>query len=579
MLRELHIRNLAIIDEVSVEFDRGLNVLTGETGAGKSIVVDALGLLGGGRATADSIRSGAETLTVTGRFQPAGDAWRSALEDAGFAVEGDELVVRREVSRSGRNRVYLDDQPVTLKLLSALTPFLLRIHTQREELGLVSNELQREWLDRSSGTGGEELLAKVAHRFAQVEAGVAKWDRLTGNEKLRLERIDLLQFQIGEINAAGLNEGEEEELRRDRDLLRNAEAIAGALGTSLALLYDDDESAADRLGRSQRSLAEILAWMPEAEGWNERLGEVRATLEDVIAELRSRLSGAEADPARLNEIEDRLATLERLFRKYGATSRDVLMHRARIEDELRELTGDEADRAELEAKVAKSVADYKEAAGELSRQREVWGVALAEKVHAELEELAMAKAEFSVQLERRKRENSRVELDGVGVDHSAQGLDLVVFHLRANPGEASGPVAKVASGGELARLYLALQLAVNAAAARGAGAADVVDAEPALVFDEVDAGIGGAEAAALGRKLQRLAKGGQILAVTHLPQVASFAGEHFQVSKQTGTDRTRISVRRLSEAERIEEVARMLAGEEVTELSRSHAEELIAGAR
>ena len=572
MLRELHIRNLAIIDEVSVEFDRGLNVLTGETGAGKSIVVDALGLLGGARATADSIRSGTETLTVTGRFQPPGAAWRALLENAGFAPEGDELVVRREISRSGRNRVYLDDQPATLRLLLALAPFLLRIHTQREELGLVSNELQREWLDRSAGGRGEKVLAQVAQRFDQLEAVIAQWERLTGNERLRLERIDLLQFQMGEIGAAGVNDGEEDELRRDRDLLRNAETIAGALGTSMDLLYDDDESAADRLGRSRRALEELSGWMPEAESWGERLDGIRASLEDVVAGLRSRLSAAESDPARLNDIEDRLATLERLFRKYGASSREVLTHRARIEDELRELTGDEADRAQLEARVAKSVDDYEQAALELSRRRQAWGVELAKEVHSELRELAMGKAEFSVRLERRKREGARVKFDGAAVEHSAEGVDRVVFHLRANPGEAAGPVAKVASGGELARLYLALQLAVNTAGRR-----DAVDAaSPALVFDEVDAGIGGAEAAALGRKLQRLATDGQILAVTHLPQVASFAGEHFRVSKQAGPDRTRIAVERLSAAERVEEIARMLAGEEVTELSRSHAEELIA---
>ena len=572
MLRELTIRNLAIIDEVSVEFDRGLNVLTGETGAGKSIVVDALGLLGGARATADSIRSGTETLTVTGRFQPPGGAWRALLENAGFVPEGDELVVRREISRSGRNRVYLDDQPATLRLLLALAPFLLRIHTQREELGLVSNELQREWLDRSAGGRGEKVLAQVAQRFDQLEAVIAQWERLTGNERLRLERIDLLQFQMGEINAARVNDGEEDELRRDRDLLRNAEVIAGALGTSMDLLYDDDESAADRLGRSRRALAELSAWMPEAESWAECLDEIRASLEDVVAGLRSRLSAAESDPARLNDIEDRLATLERLFRKYGASSHEVLTHRARIEDELRELTADEADRAQLEARVEKSVVDYQQAALELSRRRQAWGVELAKEVHSELRELAMGKAEFSVRLERRKREGARVKFEGTAVEHSAEGVDRVVFHLRANPGEAAGPVAKVASGGELARLYLALQLAVNSAGRR-----DIVDAgSPALVFDEVDAGIGGAEAAALGRKLQRLATDGQILAVTHLPQVASFAGEHFRVSKLAGPDRTRIAVERLSAAERVEEIARMLAGEEVTELSRSHAEELIA---
>lgn len=574
MLTELYIRNLAIIDEVVVDFERGLNVLTGETGAGKSIVVDALGLLGGARATADSIRSGAETLTVAGRFRPSGHEWRSALEEAGVSVEGDELVVRREVSRSGRNRVYIEDQPVTLKLLSDLAPQLLRIHTQREELGLVSNELQRAWLDRSSGVRGQQILERVGHCYEELDAAIAKWQRVTGNEKLRLERIDLLEFQIGEINAAAVNAGEEADLRRDRDLLRNAEAIARALGTATELLYDDDESAADRLGHARRALEDVSAWLPEAEDWSRRLDEMRVSLEDLIGELRSRFSDAEADPARLNEVEDRLATLERLFRKYGATSHEVLTHRARIEDELRELTGDEADRALLEANVATAAREYRDAALELSRQRQTWAKALAKRVHIELADLAMGKARFSVGFERRKREGSRIEIDEGAVEYSREGIDRVVFRLQANPGEAAGPVAKVASGGELARLYLALQLAVHAS---GGEATDSV--APVLVFDEVDVGIGGAEAAALGRKLQRLAATGQILAVTHLPQVASFAGEHFEVKKESTRKRTRIAVRRLSPAERIEEIARMLAGEEVTDLSRSHAEELIAEAR
>ncbi len=572
---ELHIRNLAIIEEVGIEFGGGLNVLTGETGAGKSIVVDALGLLGGARAAGDAIRSGAETLTVTGRLRPTGDGWRRTLEEAGLTCEGDEVVVRREVSRSGRNRVYIDDQPVTLRLLAVLAPYILRIHTQREELGLVSSELQREWLDRSAGVAGEALAAKVRDHCREVDVAVSRWERLTGNEKLRLERIDLLRFQISEIENARVNEGEEVELRSDRDFLRNAEQIAEGLGGSLELLYDDDDSAADRMGRSARALEKISAWAPEAEQWRQRLREMMAELGDLAADLRSQLSKAEADPMRLNEAEDRLATLERLFRKYGSTSGEVLAHRARIEDELRELTADEEGRAELEAKLSVSVAAYRGAAMALSAGRRTWGESLAGRVHAELADLAMGKAEFSVRLDRTRRDDSRLEIEGIPVEFSAHGIDRVTFQLRANPGEAAGAISKVASGGELARLYLGLQLAVESSGSRGPGEA----VEPVRVFDEVDAGIGGAEAAALGRKLKRLARGGQILAVTHLPQVASYAENHFRVRKLTRAGRTRISVDRLSESKRVEEVARMLAGEKITDLSKSHAEELIAAAR
>lgn len=574
MLRELHIRNLAIIDEVGIELDRGLNVLTGETGTGKSIVVDALGLLGGARATGDAIRSGAETLTVVGRFRPSGDGWGATLAEAGLKPDGDEVVVRREVSRSGRNRVYLDDQPVTLRLLTVLTPFLLRIHTQREELGLVSSDLQREWLDRSAGADGARLVSQVQERYDELQNALSKWERLAGNEKLRLERIDLLQFQIREIDEAAVNEGEEEHLRGDRDLLRNAEQIAEALGSSIALLYDEDESVADRLGRSARALDGISYWVASADEWGQRLHEALAGVEDLVGDLRSHLARAEADPARLNALEDRLANLERLFRKYGSTSREVLGHRARIEDELRELTSDEQDRSALEARITEALEEYRAAALQLSSKRREWGRALAAKVHGELADLAMGKAEFSVALERRRREDSRLLVEGVPVEYSASGVDQVAFQLKANPGEAAGPVSKVASGGELARLYLALQLAVSAV-----GAHDSSEAEPVLVFDEVDAGIGGAEAAALGRKLQRLAEGGQILAVTHLPQVASYADNHFRVRKTTRARRTRITVEPLSEEKRVEEVARMLAGEEVTDLSRSHAEELIAAGK
>ncbi len=578
MLRELHVRNLAVIEDVSVEFGPGLNVLTGETGAGKSLLIDALCLLAGARASTDLIRADAEALSVDGRFEPRGSGWRAVLEEAGFEP-GAEVVVRREISRSGRNRVYLDDRPVTLALLARLAPYLLRIHTQRDELGLVSNELQRRWLDASAGAEAAALLEQTGTAHETLLGTLERWRRATGSDKLRLERIDLLRFQIGEIQSAGLREAEEVELRRDRDRLRNAEAISEALGESVGSLFDQEGSAFDRIGRCGRLLEGLGAWLPEAGAWQERLDGLQGELQDLVGELRGELDRVDLEPGRLDELEDRLALLERLFRKYGGSSAEALTYLATIEDELGDLEADEEDRAGLQMRLAEAVANYSKVARRLSKARHGWSADLAKRVHRELTDLAMGKAEFDVELEIVPKAGSPVELEGTPVEFSAAGADRVVFTLRANPGEAAGPVAKVASGGELARLYLALQLAAGSDGAPGSRESTNAErtAAPGLVFDEVDAGIGGAEAAALGTKLHRLSNGGQVLVVTHLPQVASFGDLHFQARKAIAGGRTRICVEALDSDARVEEIARMLAGSEITELSRSHAAELIAG--
>ncbi|MDX1503937.1 MAG: hypothetical protein R3325_16380, partial [Thermoanaerobaculia bacterium] len=301
------------------------------------------------------------------------------------------------------------------------------------------------------------------------------------------------------------------------------------------------------------------------EAWATELDELAIRLDEVTRAIRSRLDGVTADPRRLDAIEERLAALERLFRKYGGDSAEVLARRAEIATELEDLLGDEERREELRAGAEGALAEYERAARDLSRARAGWGERLAERIHAELADLAMGKARFSVELERRPSSGSVLEVDGEPVEFSPEGFDQVVFQLAANPGEEALPLASVASGGELSRVYLALQLAVLPDAA----------ARPALVFDEIDAGIGGAEAAALGEKLQRLAGRGQVLVVTHLPQVASFADRHCRVRKRVVAGRTRMEVEPLDPDARVEEVARMLAGREVTELSRSHARELI----
>jgi DNA repair protein RecN (Recombination protein N) len=574
VLREIHIRNLAVLAEASVSFGPGLNILSGETGAGKSIVVDSLGLLAGARASAEMIRSGAEALTVSGMFEPSGQEWRHLLEDAGLDVEGEEVLVRREIARSGRNRVFVNDQPTTLRLLTDLAPFLLRIHGQRDELGLIEPELQRGLLDRTGGAEGAALLQAVAAAFDQHTRLAERLERLTGDDRMRRERLDLLRFQAEEIDSAKPRAGEEAELRGEREVLRHAEAIAHAVGTCFSLLSDDEGSALERIGKSQGLLADVEAWEPQAAAWSAELEELRIRLADLATMLGRRVDDLEADPDRLNAVEERLSLLERIFRKHGADSAAVLARRLEIEAELAELEGDDANRDELAAKVSAALEEYRQAAVTLSKKREEWGKALVASVEAELGDLGLGRARLAVSLERRKRGDSPLLIDGSAVDFGREGLDQVVLLFSPNPGEEPRPLARIASGGELSRIHLALQLASQAESAR-----------PTLVFDEVDTGIGGAEAAALGRKLQRLAhvrqKGaplGQILAVTHLPQVASHADLHFKVSKHVDEGRTSVRVEELDAEARSEEVARMLAGKKVTQLSLSHARELIAGA-
>jgi len=573
VLRELHIRNLAVLAEASVDFGPGLNILSGETGAGKSIVVDSLSLLAGSRASAEMIRSGAEALTVSGVFEPAGSEWRRILDEAGLEAEGPEVLIRREIARNGRNRVFVNDQPTTLRLLSDLAPFLLRIHGQRDELGLIEPELQRGLVDRSGGPEGEALLARVAAAFEQHARFAERLERLTGDDRARREQLDLLRFQAGEIDAAKVRAGEEVELRAEREVLRHAEAIVRALGTCFSLLSEEEGSALERIGKSRDLLADVEEWEPQAAAWGAELNEVRIRVAELGTSLSHRLDGLEADPARLDQIEERLALLERLCRKHGGDTAAVLARRQEIEAELAELEGDAQNRDELEEKVAAALAEYRMSALSLSRKRSEWGKALVERVERELGDLGLGRARLAVSLERRRRADSPLAIDGEAVDFGREGIDQVILLFAPNPGEEPRPLARIASGGELSRIHLALQLATRAEEAR-----------PTLVFDEVDTGISGAEAAALGGKLQRLVwtgakePQGQIFAVTHLPQVASYADLHFKVSKRVEGDRTSVRVEELDKDNRVEEVARMLAGTTVTKLSLSHARELIEGA-
>ena len=567
MLRSLHVRNLAVIERAELEFGPGLNVVTGETGAGKSLVVDSLSLLAGGRASSEMIRTGAGTLAVSGVFEPSGAAWRGQLKDAGVPADGDELLVRREVTREGRNRVFVNDHPVTARLLSTVAHGLIRIFGQRDELGMLSADLQRAWLDRSGGDSLRTLVDSCGEAYGAYREAADRLERLSLDDQLRQERIDLLKFQTSEIDAAGLLPGEDEELRAEREVLRHAEAIAGALHRAIALLSDDELAVDGRVAQAGNALSDISRWQPEAESWVEVLSGVGASVNDLAQELRSRAAACESDPTRLNQIEERLSVIERLTRKHGGSSSDVLEHGRRLSEELFELETADVRREEVQKEAAARLAEYAARAEALSAARRDRAGELEREVLDHLLDLAFERAAFQVEIARELRARSPLELEGERVAFDAWGVDRVAYRFSANPGEDLRLLSRVASGGELARLFLALQTAV-----RGGGPAE----GSTLVFDEVDSGVGGAEAAIVGRKLRRLADGGQILAVTHLPQVASRGNLHLEVKKEVHAGRTRVDVRRLDHERRIEEVARMLAGEHVTDASRSAAAELLA---
>jgi DNA repair protein RecN (Recombination protein N) len=577
VLRELHLTNLAVLAGAGVEFGPGFNVLTGETGAGKSIVLDALALLGGARASADLIRSGAPALAVTGVFAPPGAAWRQPLRAAGLdafeaGAAAGELLVRREIQRDGRNRVFVNDQPATLKLLAELQPHLLRIHGQRDEQELVSAQLQRAWLDRSGGAASQRLLDRVGETWRRHGELAARLANQAAEERLRGERSDLLRFQLSEIDAARLVAGEDESLVAERGVLRNVEAISAALGEAVELLADAEGAVGDRLAQARTRLGGIADWEPQASAWSGEAEELRIRAQELAGALRHRLDAVEADPKRLDAVEDRLAAIERLTKKHGDSAARVLHRAAELRLELERLEAEALDAGELEAAASAALAAYREAALELSRARAAAAPPLAERVIAELADLALPKARFTVRLERRPRADSPLRLPEGPVECGPHGIDAVEFLFSPNPGEEPRPLARVASGGELSRVYLALQLAAGVAEGRGETGV------PALVFDEIDAGMGGAEGFVLGRKLRRLARAGQVLAVTHLAQVASQADHHFKVRKRVEGERTFATVESLEGEERIAEIARMVSGKSVTTSSLSHARQLLESA-
>jgi DNA repair protein RecN (Recombination protein N) len=554
MLVELVVENLAVIESVRVRFHAGLNLLTGETGSGKSIVVDAMGLLLGGRASADMVRAGADRVRVSGIFEVAPDpALLALLESAGIELEDGELLIEREIQSSGKSRAFAGNRPATAALLRDLAPYLADIHGQHDQQRLFASDVQCQMLD--AYTAAEPLLERTAQafeRWKQASAELAELDR-TAQEKLRM--ADLWRFQRNEIEAVTPHSGEDAELENERRVLRNVVRLQEIAGAAFAALSEDPDSVTTQLGQIGKRLDELARIDESATEIHAAIEPARSALDDVARALSRYLDKLEADPARLDEVEARLAAIEKLKRKYGGDVEAVL---AFLEEAVRGLDAVETSsdrRASLEEKSQEATHAYETAARELTAKRRDAASKLSKAVAQELAALAM--------------EKTRVEIRVTEADWSPQGADRVEFLIAPNQGEELKPLEKIASGGELSRVALALKTATAPAKPRKQVAPHT------LVFDEVDAGVGGSAAESVGRRLKKLSGANQVLCVTHLPQIAGFGDHHYFVEKHAERGRTVASVQELTGAARTREIGRMLSGERITPDALRHAEQLL----
>jgi DNA repair protein RecN (Recombination protein N) len=550
MLRELRVKNLALIESAAVPFEGGLNVMTGETGAGKSLVIDALLLLRGGRGQTELIRSGADTATVEAVFDAtAAPAVTSVLEEAGIAVADGEVVIRRELSRTGRHRAFVNDAAVTLGLLQRLGDRLVEIHGQHEHQRLLEPAQQLDLLDRFGRT--EALRDRLGEVFEKYRAARDAVERLRTADRERAQRLDLLRFQVSELDAARLRPGEEAELRAEQRRLQHAEKLTTMLAEASVLLAEDRDAAAGRLARTIRLLREAARLDTAFEAPADALEVAAVHVDEALLAMRAIRDRLDREPGRLESITERLEVLARLKRKYGDTEEAMLAFRGAAGEEIDRLERHDEIVAAEEARMRDLGAELDAVAGELTAARTAAAARLAPAIEGELRALGIDRARFDVAISR---------ADEIGM----HGRDRVEFGFSANAGEELRPLARIASGGELSRTMLALHVVLGGFA-------------PArtIVFDEVDAGIGGRVAGALAARLASVAATRQVLCVTHLPQIAARARRHLAVIKAVRAGRTRATVTPLGDAERVEEIARMLTGRDVTETARRHARELL----
>jgi len=554
MLLELVVENYAVIERVHVRFAPGLNLLTGETGSGKSIVVDALGLLFGGRASQESVRTGAARARISGVFEvPREAAFTRLLESAGIEAEDGELLLEREISAEGKSRAFAGSRPITVGLLRDLAPFLGDIHGQHEQQMLFAVGAQLAMLDAFAGSA--DTAARVAATFEEWRKITRELEDLERTEQEKLRLLDLWNFQRREIESVAPKPGEDADLEQERRVLQNTARLEEAANTVYTALYDAPESALAQIRLAVRRLEDLLRIDPRLEAAREGLAGAVIAVEEASYAVRDYLSHLEANPARLEEIELRLASLERLRRKYGVTAEEILAFLAQVRGEIESVETAGERKADLERERKRLAAAFEEAAGALSQRRKDAARKLEKRMETELASLAMERTTFEVAVR--------------PAAWSETGIDAVQFLVSPNVGEEPRPLEKVASGGEVSRIALALKTCVASAARR------TERIHPTLVFDEVDAGVGGRAAETVGRRLKQLAVSSQVLCVTHLPQIAGFADHHFYVEKKEAGGRTVAEIEQLEGDARTREIGRMLSGERLTREALKQAEQLL----
>ncbi|HEX8619649.1 MAG TPA: DNA repair protein RecN, partial [Thermoanaerobaculia bacterium] len=551
MITYLKVRNLAIVEELAIEPGAGLNVLTGETGAGKSLLIDSLELLRGARGSSDMIRSGSDRMTAEAVFHLPGSV-RAQLDALGIdtdpAEETLELIVRREVAAGGRARVLINGSPVTVRELGGAMDAVLEIHGQHESHQRVAGQGYRELVDEY---GGHDALTQTTRAaYTEWREAADRLQEMTEAQRDRTLQLDLLQYQVGEISAARLDPSEEETLRGEKAILSHAREMIEATSAAFQLVDEDESSALAQLGRALHVLQPLTKHIEEVEQLSSEMQDVLYRLQDLGRTLGNLSENVRHDPGRLEQIEDRLVTIERLKKKYGGSIEAVLEHLGRAQDEYDRLTNYEASVEKLQQAEATRLAAFRKAADKLSTARRKAARAFEQAIQSELNDLAM--------------ERTTVKIAISETAPSPDGLDKIEILIAPNRGEEPKAMQRIASGGELSRIQLAIAAALFRSSTRAAAAT--------LVFDEIDAGIGGRVAEVVGRKLQQLAARNQVICVTHLPQIASFGTTHFYVWKEDAASHTRARIRRLDSAEeRVSEIARMLGGEKITDSAIAHA--------
>jgi DNA repair protein RecN (Recombination protein N) len=560
MLVELRAENYAVIDHAIAVFGPGLNLLTGETGAGKSILVDALALLMGGKSSADVVRHGAEKAVVACVFESTPTA-ESILEENGIDSEGNEIILRREILSTGKGRVFVNNQQVTVAVLRQLAPELALVHAQSETLSSFDQTQQRILLDRF-GAISTDAVAETYERWRDAST---KLNELLQGEQERLRLVDLWSYQAREIASAHLVPGEDESLETEKRVLANAEKLYAAAMSAFDQLYEGGASAEAALRAAGRNLEELSRYDNRFTEAVQQIESARATVGDVSATLRDYAEGINASPERLAEIEDRLALLDRLKRKYGKTVADVISLGEEVSRKLAEVEDRDEILKSLRRALDEGAKTYRSAAASLSAERKAAASRLARLAETQINSLAM-KVKFEISVSSDEQESA----------WTAHGWEAVEYRIATNAGEPLKPLHEIASGGEMSRVMLALKVAVEEASTK---TRKKLPTPRTLVFDEIDIGIGGRAADAVGQKLKALGRGQQVLCVTHLPQIAAFADQHFVVEKREDRGRTKMQIRLLDDRARTHEVARMLSGAKVTETSLQHAAQMIATSR